>query len=99
YVLSPSSAYGGVGVDINTGAVDGSDPGADMATLIDKTAPGPGLGAVTGVWLATSNPVPSLTSLVPNTALAGAPSFALTVNGSNFTSSSVVRWNGASRTT
>ena len=99
YALGPSSAYGGVSIDIDTGAVDGSDPGADMATLIDKTAPGPGLGAVTGVWLATPSPVPSLTSLVPNTALAGAPSLVLTVNGSNFTSSSVVRWNGADRAT
>src|SRR5437867_3556149 len=99
YALGPSSAYGGVSIDIDTGAVDGSDPGADMATLIDKTAPGPGLGAVTGVWLATPSPVPSLTSLVPNTALAGAPSLVLTVNGSNCTSSAVVRWNGADRAT
>ena len=42
---------------------------------------------------------PTLTSLSPSSAAAGGPGFPLTVNGSNFVSGSVVRWNGASRTT
>ena len=37
--------------------------------------------------------------LSPSSAVAGGPSFTLTVNGSTFVSGSVVRWNGASRTT
>jgi hypothetical protein len=45
------------------------------------------------------NPVPSVTSLSPNFAGAGGTAFTLTVNGSNFISTSVVRWNGVSRPT
>jgi hypothetical protein len=45
------------------------------------------------------NPVPSITSLAPSSAMAGSPGFTLTVNGGNFVTSSVVRWNGANRPT
>ena len=38
---------------------------------------------------------PAITSLSPSSVAAGAPTFALTVNGSGFTSSAVVQWNGA----
>lgn len=46
-----------------------------------------------------TNPVPSLTSISPNTAVAGAAATTLTVNGSNFVSGSVVNWNGSALTT
>ncbi len=46
-----------------------------------------------------NNPVPSLTSISPTNALAGGAGFTLTVTGTNFIASSVVRWNGVSRTT
>ncbi|MGH8719484.1 MAG: IPT/TIG domain-containing protein, partial [Burkholderiales bacterium] len=42
---------------------------------------------------------PTLTSLSPNSATAGGPAFTLTVNGSNFVSALVVRWNGVNRPT
>jgi len=42
---------------------------------------------------------PALNSIVPNTAAAGSGSFTLTLNGSGFTSGSVVLWNGISRST
>ena len=45
------------------------------------------------------NPVPSVASLLPSSTPAGAGAFTLTVNGSGFVSSSVVRWNGADRST
>jgi subtilisin family serine protease len=63
---------------------------------------------VGGVRAATSAPViidptysrrPALTSLSPASVPAGVPSFTLTVNGSNFIATSVVRWNGADRPT
>jgi hypothetical protein len=47
----------------------------------------------------TNNPVPSITSISPTSATAGGAAFTLTVNGSNFISSSSLRWGGASRTT
>jgi hypothetical protein len=45
------------------------------------------------------NPVPAITSISPVNATAGGSAFTLTVTGSNFVSSSKVRWNGADRTT
>jgi hypothetical protein len=47
----------------------------------------------------SGNPVPTLTSISPTSATAGGVAFTLTANGSNFISSSVVRWGGANRTT
>jgi YVTN family beta-propeller protein len=49
--------------------------------------------------IVTPNPVPTVTSLSPATGLAGGPSFTLTINGTNFTSSSTVEWNGVALTT
>lgn len=45
------------------------------------------------------NPVPTIGSLSPNTASQGGAGFTLTVNGTNFASSALVRWNGANRAT
>ncbi|SRR3989442_707107 len=41
----------------------------------------------------------SISQLVPNTATHGDPAFTLTVNGTGFASSSVVYWNGQTRST
>src|SRR5262245_49515287 len=43
--------------------------------------------------------VPTLSSISPSSTTAGGGAFTLTANGTNFTSSSVVRWNGSNRTT
>jgi hypothetical protein len=48
---------------------------------------------------APSNPAPTLTSLSPNSVIAGGAAFTLAVTGANFVPGSVVRWNGADRTT
>jgi hypothetical protein len=45
------------------------------------------------------NPVPTVSGLVPSSATAGDPAFALTVQGNNFIAASVVRWNGTDRPT
>jgi hypothetical protein len=47
----------------------------------------------------TNNPVPTITSISPNSAVAGAAAFTLTVAGTNFLSSSAVQWNGSARPT
>jgi hypothetical protein len=47
----------------------------------------------------TQNPVPGITAISPTSASAGSGALTLTVTGSNFISSSAVRWNGSSRTT
>lgn len=46
-----------------------------------------------------SFPVPILNSISPSSGSAGGSGFVLTASGSNFVSTSVVQWNGASRTT
>jgi trimeric autotransporter adhesin len=46
-----------------------------------------------------SNPAPSLGSISPTSATAGAPGFTLTVKGGNFVFGSTVLWNGSTRVT
>src|SRR5712671_2965373 len=46
-----------------------------------------------------SNPVPTITSLSPNSVAAGSTTFTLMVTGTNFLSSSMVQWNGSARPT
>lgn len=48
---------------------------------------------------ASKNMVPVLNAISPSSTTAGGASLTLTVTGSNFTSGSVVRWNGSSLTT
>jgi len=61
--------------------------------------PTPGGGTSNPVSFIVNSPAPSITSLSPPTATAGGTAFTLTVNGTNFASGSVVRWNGADHTT
>ena len=46
-----------------------------------------------------TNPIPSVSGLLPGSAIAGDPGFTLTVSGSGFVPGSTVRWNGADRPT
>ncbi|MDD1648069.1 MAG: lectin like domain-containing protein, partial [Methanomicrobiales archaeon] len=47
----------------------------------------------------TPSPAPVLTGISPSSGTAGGSAFTLTATGSNFVSGSVIRWNGADRTT
>jgi hypothetical protein len=51
------------------------------------------------VTFTINNPVPTTTSISPTCVTAGSGGFTLTVNGTNFVSSSAVRWNGTALTT
>jgi hypothetical protein len=80
-----------------TAAIPASDIASTGSLAIGVINPD---GSTTGtVSLAVNNPPPSLASISPTSATAGSPGFTLTVTGSNFVSASVVRVNGASRTT
>jgi Abnormal spindle-like microcephaly-assoc'd, ASPM-SPD-2-Hydin/Beta-propeller repeat len=64
----------------------------------------PGTGS--GIYLTRSssvtqqlNPTPTLTSISPTAAIAGAPPFTLTVVGTGFISTSIVNWNGTALVT
>jgi hypothetical protein len=69
-------------------------PGAQTATLLIND----GAGSQT-VQLETDNPVPTLTSFSPSSAIAGSAGFPLTVTGTNFVMTSVVNWAGSPRAT
>lgn len=77
-----------------------------MKTFVRLLAAGLALGSLVscggvggGFTGGTTNPAPSLSTITPNSAMAGSQGFALTVNGSGFVSTSVVRWNGSNRAT
>lgn len=61
--------------------------------------PGGGTSNALTFTINSTNPLPVLTSLAPNTATAGAGSFTMVANGSNFVTTSVIKWNGATLTT
>ena len=63
---------------------------AGTATIIVSNAS----GSATGVPFIVNPPAPAISSLSPATALAFGNAFTLTINGSNFTSSSTLTWNG-----
>jgi hypothetical protein len=80
-------------------ATDIAAAGTASVTVFNPT-PGGGTSSVQILTIkAASNPVPTLTSISPISAPAGGPAFTLTVTGSNFITTSKVRWNGADRTT
>lgn len=70
-------------------------PGTLALTVVN---PSPGGGSSNAVDLSVAYPVPTITSISPDSAFTGA-ALTLTVNGTGFGSSSVVRWNGADRPT
>lgn len=77
-------------------ATDISNTGTASVTVSNPTPGGGTSGALT---FAVNNPAPAISSLSPSSAAAGGPAFTLTVNGSNFVSSSVVNWKGTALAT
>ncbi len=97
---------------VNSTSVTATIPATDIATAGSASVtvfnPAPGGGASNGKTFAINgvtppppppNPVPSLSSLSPGSSNAGDSGFALVVNGANFVSGAIVRWNGANRAT
>ena len=84
-------------------------PASDLSTVKVATVTvfnaAPGGGTSTGRAFAINpappppNPAPTLTGISPSTATAGGASFTLKLMGSNFISTSTVRWNGSARVT
>ena len=73
--------------------------GLVQVTVYNPPTAGGSSNAITFMISGAGNPVPSITSISPTSVAAGSGAFTLTVNGSNFISSSVVRWNGSDRAT
>src|SRR5207244_747178 len=62
-------------------------------------SPTPGGGTSNAQIFTVNNPVPTTTSISPTNKIVGAAAFTLTVNGTNFVSTSVVQFAGSARTT
>jgi hypothetical protein len=69
-------------------------PSGASSGLIAVTTPGGTATSTAAFTYIAPNPAPIITSLAPATAVAGSAAFSLTVNGTGFGSSSVVRFNG-----
>jgi IPT/TIG domain len=82
-----------------TAAITAGDIAAAGTPSVTVTNPAPGGGTSAGVTFTINNPVPTITSLSPTGIVAGGAAFTLTVNGTNFVSTSVVKFNGNAKTT
>jgi hypothetical protein len=84
-------------------AIPVSDIASVSALSVAVVNPAPGGGTSAALTLAVNNPgpnpAPKLTSLSPDTVIAGSGGFTLTLNGSNFIPGSVVQVNGSNRPT
>ena len=78
-------------------------PATDVATAgtasVSVQNPAPGGGISNAQTFTINNPVPAVTSVSPNSAIAGAAAQTVTINGTGFVAGSKVQWNGADRTT
>lgn len=73
----------------------GAFPGPSEVFVVNVTGE---VGTLTNGFNYTAVPL-TLTSISPSSLQEGAPSFSLTVNGTNFTSGVLVLWNGVARVT
>jgi VCBS repeat-containing protein len=104
----------GVSTSFAPGSVTGTSSGAQSSTLSLTTGTSTAAGSyhfkVTGTdgtatisdtsgTLVVGTAAPTITSLSPASATEGGAPFTLTVNGTGFTASSVVQWNGAALAT
>jgi hypothetical protein len=79
--------------------IPGSGTHQVVAQYAGNTAFGSSTSTAIPLTAGGTAPAPALTSLSPVTAVAGGAAFTLTVNGSNFATGAVVKWNGSARTT
>jgi len=91
--------YIGSGVTTRTWTVTPATPGTYEFRLFLNNGYARAATSPAVTVVAATAPVPVVTSLSPSNAVAGSAAFSLTVNGSGFTSASVVSWNGSARAT
>jgi hypothetical protein len=80
-------------------SISASDLAAVGKVGVTVFNPAPGGGNSSSVNFSIGNALPKITSLSPSSVIAGGPTFALTVSGTNFVSASKLQWNGVTRTT
>jgi hypothetical protein len=82
-----------------TAAITAADIATAGTAVVTVFSPTPGGGTSSAVNLTVMNPVPTVATISPTSAGAGGAQFTLTVNGTNFVGTSVVRLNGDGLTT
>jgi hypothetical protein len=82
-----------------TAAIPASDVATAGTANVTVFNPAPGGGESGAVTFTITNPLPTITAISPATTVAGSGGFTLTITGTNFVNSSVVRWNGSDRPT
>src|SRR5262245_26275932 len=96
YVVSPALPSGLV-LDSATGVISGTPTAtADQATYTISARNAYG-NTTFGLVLTAGNPVPTLSSVSPNSVASGSPDFAITLQGTGFVATSSVLWNAASQ--
>jgi len=80
-----------------TAAIPASDVAAASTATITVVNPAPGGGVSPAVSLRVHDPSPRITSVNPSTIVAGSANTTLSISGANFSTSSVVQWNGNAR--
>jgi hypothetical protein len=79
-------------------SLDLATPGSVRITVVN-TSPATAVSNTVRFPVLTNAAVPTITKLSPSIVLVKGPSFTLTVTGTNFSNSTVVRWNGSERPT
>jgi hypothetical protein len=82
-----------------TAAIPASDVATAGTANVTVFNPAPGGGTSNTATFTITNPLPTISSISPATTVAGSGGFTLTITGTNFVNSSVVRWNGSDRPT
>lgn len=84
---------------VNSGQITASIPAGDLASpgtfAVVVTNPAPGGGASNATDFTVANPAPVISSLNPNSAVAGSGAQTITIAGSGFLSTSAVSFNGS----
>src|SRR6266513_1254896 len=100
YTAAPLPAGLSLGSGGNRNVISGTPTTAGTTNVIISASNGAGTcntGSATVVI--TINAAPTISSLNPTCVTPGGPQFTLTVNGTNFVSTSTVNWNGTALTT
>ncbi len=96
-VAHPASFVSSTQLNITLSASDQTTAGA-YPVVVTNPAPGGGTSNTVNFTITSgNNPIPTIIAPQPSATAPGGPAFTLTVIGSNFVSSSVVRWNGSDR--
>ncbi len=82
-----------------TAAISAGDITVPGQAFVSVSNPGPVSGTSGAVQFSIENPIPSISYIFPNSAVAGTAGISLTINGTGFAGTSVVQWNGLRQNT